>query len=323
MRPAIMGFVVIGLMANGPAHARTLRLADINDAKLNETGSKPAQPVLLKAQVLLDRAGFSPGPIDGRTGDNFLNALRSFQKRNGIKESRSLDQATWSKLLGTSGDPAMIEYTIKPVDVKGPFAAEIPASYEKKAELKRLDYTSATEMLAERFHMDEQTLEDLNPAKDFDKDGTVVLVAHVNRPAGKAQVSKIEVDKNGSVVRAFDKAGLLVASYPASIGSEEKPAPSGTLKVTRVARAPTYTYDPKFGFKGVTANEKLRIAPGPNNPVGAVWIGLSEKTYGIHGTAEPSKVGKIASHGCVRMTNWDALALAAMVRRGTVVTFLD
>jgi lipoprotein-anchoring transpeptidase ErfK/SrfK len=234
-----------------------------------------------------------------------------------------LDQATWSKLAATSGDPVLLEYTIKPDDVKGPFADNIPASYEKKAELKRLDYTGTREMLAERHHMNEQTLQELNPGKDFKKDGTVVIVANVNRSPGKAQVEKIEVDKNGSVVRAFDKAGKLVASYPASIGSEEKPAPSGTLKVTRVAKGPTYTYDPKFEFKGVKASEKLKIAPGPNNPVGVVWIGLSEKSYGIHGTAEPSKVGKIESHGCVRLTNWDALALAAMVRRGTTVTFLD
>ena len=111
-------------------------------------------------------------------------------------------------------------------------------------------------------------------------------------------------------MRVLAKDGALIASYPASIGSDDKPAPSGTLKVVRVAHGPTYTYDPAFKFKGVKADDKLHIAAGPNNPVGSVWIALDQKTYGIHGTSEPSKVGKVDSHGCVRMTNWDALALA-------------
>src|SRR4029077_6097256 len=122
-------------------------------------------------------------------------------------------------------------------------------------------------------------------------------------------------------VRVLAKDGALLASYPASVGSEEKPAPSGMLKVVRVGRNPTYTYDPEFKFRGVKANEKLHIAPGPNNPVGLVWIALNEKSYGIHGTPEPSKVGKTESHGCVRLTNWDALALAKLVRKGMPVEF--
>ena len=124
-------------------------------------------------------------------------------------------------------------------------------------------------------------------------------------------------------MRALGVDGKPIAVYPASIGSEEKPAPSGTLKVVRVAKGPTYTYDPDFKFKGVKADGKLHIAAGPNNPVGSVWIALNEKTYGIHGTPSPTKVGKVDSHGCVRMTNWDALALAAMVRKGTLVVFID
>src|SRR6185295_20148859 len=131
------------------------------------------------------------------------------------------------------------------------------------------------------------------------------------------KVGKLEVDKTRRSVRVLAPDGKLIALYPASIGSEEKPAPSGTLKVVRVARHPTYTYDPNFKFKGVKADGKLHIAAGPNNPVGLVWIALDQKTYGIHGTSEPAKVGKVDSHGCVRMTNWDALALAAMVKKGT------
>jgi lipoprotein-anchoring transpeptidase ErfK/SrfK len=124
-------------------------------------------------------------------------------------------------------------------------------------------------------------------------------------------------------VRVLAPDGTLLALYPATIGSEEKPAPSGTLKVVRVARDPTYTYNPDFKFKGVKAKHELKIAPGPNNPVGSVWIALNQKTYGIHGTADPTKVGKVESHGCVRLTNWDALALAKMVRKGTPVVFVE
>ena len=138
-----------------------------------------------------------------------------------------------------------------------------------------------------------------------------------------AQAAKLEVDKQNNQVRVLAKDGALLAAYPASVGSEQKPAPSGTLKVVRAAHNPTYTYDPEFKFKGIKADEKLRIAPGPNNPVGLVWIALDQKTYGIHGTSEPSRIGKTESHGCVRLTNWDALALAKLVRKGMPVEFID
>jgi lipoprotein-anchoring transpeptidase ErfK/SrfK len=142
--------------------------------------------------------------------------------------------------------------------------------------------------------------------------------------AGKPEKAvKIEADKQNNIVRVLAKDGSLLASYPASIGSEAKPAPSGTLKIVRVARNPTYTYDPEFKFRGVKAEQKLHFAAGPNNPVGSVWIALDQKTYGIHGAAEPSKVGKIGSHGCVRMTNWDALALAKIARKGMPVEFIE
>ena len=329
MRPIRFIPIVAILLGLAPAVAapRPLTMQDVNAAEFKTSG-KATQAANVKAQVLLDRAGFSPGAIDGRASDNFENALRAFQKRNALGDTGKLDKETWEK-LAQSAEPALIEYTITEKDVKGPFADEIPAKYEDKAKLKRLDYTGAAEMLAERFHMDEKFLEELNRAKDFDKAGTVIAVANINvkpvalpKQAG-SKAAKIQADKGNNVVRVLAKDGALIASYPASIGSDDKPAPSGTLKVVRIAKGPTYTYDPAFKFKGVKADEKLHIAAGPNNPVGSVWIALDQKTYGIHGTSEPSKVGKVDSHGCVRMTNWDALALAAMVRKGTVVVFID
>jgi len=299
-------------------------MQDVNTAELAKPNGKASQAANIKAQVLLDRAGFSPGVIDGRNSDNFENALRAFQTKNALEQTGKLDKAAWDNLT-QSTEPALIEYTITAADVKGPFAERIPKKFEDKATLKRLDYASAAEMLAERFHMDQDLLEALNRGKALDKAGTAILVANVNvKPVALgAPAAKLEVDKQNNQVRVLAKDGALLAAYPASVGSEEKPAPSGTLKVVRVAHGPTYTYDPAFKFRGVKADEKLHIAAGPNNPVGSVWIALSEKSYGIHGSSEPSKVGKVDSHGCVRMTNWDAVALAKIVRKGMPVEFVD
>jgi lipoprotein-anchoring transpeptidase ErfK/SrfK len=317
---------VLLFLAFGGAEAapRGITRDDINGAEIGKTPSKNSQAANIKAQVLLDRGRFSPGAIDGRRGENFANALRVFQDQNGLPASGELDAVTFEK-LAQDGEPVMIDYTLTAKDVAGPFSDKIPSKFEEQARLKRLDYTGPAEMLAERFHMSEDLLTEVNHGKDFDQAGTVITVANVNvKPVAlTAPVGKIEVDKTQKSVRVLAQDGKLLALYPASIGSEEKPAPSGMLKVVRVAHNPTYVYDPEFRFKDVKAKSKLRIAAGPNNPVGAVWIALDQKSYGIHGTAEPDKVGKAASHGCIRLTNWDALALARMVKKGTVVEFLE
>ena len=287
-------------------------------------------PVLLKAQVLLDRARFAPGRVDARGGSNLDKAIGAFQLANGLPGKGQLDEETWARLVADP-EPVLVEYTIAAGDVKGPFLEKLPAKMEDMRGLKSLGYTSPLELLAEKFHASEALLKGLNRGKAFDQAGTTILVPNVEPAAAKPKepgkpkekAARIEVEKAGRLLRAFDKDGKLLAFYPASVGSTEKPAPTGTFKVQAVAENPTYTYNPDFKFKGVNAETKFEVAGGPNSPVGAVWIDLSAETYGIHGTAEPDRVGKGYSHGCVRLTNWDVKELAAMVEKGATVEFKD
>jgi lipoprotein-anchoring transpeptidase ErfK/SrfK len=322
-RFAFVLFVFTAAVLAGPAWACELTLAAVNGLDFPCPQAKETRAVLIAAQVLLDRAGFSPGAIDGRPGGNFVNALRAFQQQNGLDQSGQLDAPTWSKLTTSSAEPVMSEYIISAEDVRGPFVPEIPDDFEQQAALKELAYTGPAELLAEKFHMDEELLRELNRDRMIDRAGTRIRVANVRRTPPKVQAVRLLVDKPRRFVRAFGRDGKLVGFFPASIGSEEKRAPTGTLKITRVVQDPVYYYNPKFRFPGVSARHRLKIAPGPNNPVGSVWMNLNERTYGIHGTAEPSKIGKTYSHGCVRLTNWDAKTLAAMVKKGTTVEFVE
>lgn len=272
-------------------------------------------------QVLLDRTGASPGVIDGRIGDNVNMAIDVYKTLTGTT-LRTYDKDWVKEQLEATGGPAFMEYTITNEDAAGPYVASLPSDYAEKAKLDRLGYTSVPEMLAERFHMDEGFLKTINPEANFNRPGTIVRVIDPGKPL-KGEVARIEADKAREQVRAYDAGGDLVAAYPATIGSSDTPSPSGTHTVERVAFNPNYTYNPKVNFKQGENDDILTIPPGPNGPVGSVWIALSKPTYGIHGTPEPSTIGKTASHGCVRLTNWDAQELAKMVKEGVEVTFVE
>jgi lipoprotein-anchoring transpeptidase ErfK/SrfK len=277
--------------------------------------------MMIRAEVLLDRANFSPGVIDGQDGENVKNAVAAFERANGLPEDGVLDAAVWEKLIVDTG-PVLTDYTITAADVAGPFVAEMPKKYEEMAKLPRLAFANPTEALAERFHMDEALLKALNPGADFAVAGTRIVVAAQGPDVLIAPVARIEVDKARKQVRAFSAEGKLLASYPATVGSSDLPTPSGEWAVRTIAPSPTWTYDPsRLNFGDKTAG-KLTIKAGPNNPVGAVWIDLTKDTYGIHGAPEPRLVGKTASHGCVRLTNWDAQQLAKAVAKGTKVVFV-
>jgi lipoprotein-anchoring transpeptidase ErfK/SrfK len=287
--------------------------------KITFSGKSSAEIAAL--QVFLDREGMSPGVIDGKRGENVDKALRAYEEVTGEKLDPQNSEDIMQRLAADGGLP-FVQYTITAADAAGPYVAEIPADYSQKALLPSMGYTSTAEMLAERFHMDEDYLKSLNPGADFSMPGTIIKVVNTGKNK-TAAVTRIVANKAIKEVQAFDAEGNLVAVYPATIGSTDTPSPSGTVQVERIALNPNYTYNPKINFKQGANDKVLTIPPGPNGPVGNVWIALSKPTYGIHGTPEPSKIGKTQSHGCVRLTNWDAQELAKMVKPGTIVQFID
>lgn len=278
------------------------------------------RPLTVKTQILLDRAGFSPGEIDGKLGENVEKALRAYAEASGLPSATTLTGDILDRLTRGDINPLLIEIAVTERDIDGPFLKRQPKGLDEMKGIKRLAYRDVSELLAERYHMSEELLAALNPRAQFSHPGAKVVVANVSQGKSKTEVTRVEVDKDQQTVRAF-AGSVLVAFFPATVGSEEKPSPSGTLTVRAVRSDPFYRYNPDYKFKGVKARRAFTINPGPNNPVGTTWIALSEAGYGIHGTPSPSKVSKAESNGCVRLTNWDAEKLARMIKKGVTVEF--
>ncbi|MGI4717125.1 MAG: L,D-transpeptidase family protein [Janthinobacterium lividum] len=272
---------------------------------------------LLHAQVLLDRARFSPGEIDGAYGSNMRQALNTFQAMRKLPVTGKLDDATWAA-LNADTTPPLANYTLTQEDVAGPFRP-IPNDMMEKSKLPALGYSSVLEGLGERFHASPALLERLNPGKNFGRAGEQILVPNVGGLAPLPRAAKVVVKDEAKVLQLYDAAGTLLAQYPASTGSEHDPLPVGTWKVNGVHANPVYHYNPKLFWDAEPGDKKAKLQPGPNNPVGVVWIDLSKEHYGIHGTPVPGHVGKTESHGCIRLTNWSAADVAAAVAEGVEV----
>jgi lipoprotein-anchoring transpeptidase ErfK/SrfK len=326
MKTYLAKFIFIGFVlacATSSAPAAEMTAAAINSAEPSKktlSNEKPT-PAGVRLQVLLDRAYFSPGEIDGRFGENAKKALRAYQEAQHLPNSDVVTEV-WSK-LAADDRPVIANYTVNEKDVAGPFLHKLPAKMEDMKAIPKMAYTSPREGLAEKFHMSEDLLMALNPGRRLDRAGDSIVVVDTGSDENPKKADRVEVDKDRQTVKLFDKSNALIGFYPATVGSEEKPSPSGTLKVTEIERDPIYHYNPAYRFKGVHSRKRFTIKAGPNNPVGTVWINLSRDGYGIHGTPSPGKVSKSESHGCVRLTNWDAERVAERVSKGTPVAFVE
>jgi lipoprotein-anchoring transpeptidase ErfK/SrfK len=289
--------------------------AAVNDTALaSPVGPGASGPAVLRAQVMLDRAHFSCGEIDARYGANLRGAIADYQAAHGLPASGAVDEETW-KLLNADTAPALVRTAIAPEDIAGPFAP-VPSDMMEKAKLPALSYSSPLEAIAEKYHSSPDLLRRLNPGASFDRAGEEILAPNVLVPPPEKAASVV-VSKSRRAVLALDAGGRILSRYPATIGSEHDPLPIGTWKIVGVAKNPPFHYNPDLFWDAKETDEKAHIAPGPNNPVGVAWIDLSKEHYGIHGTPEPSQIGKTQSHGCIRLTNWDVAELSRIVGPGT------
>jgi len=301
--------------ATTTAPAAQLSPDTVNSAALLDTVDAHASPAaILRAQILLDRAHFSPGEVDAGFGSSTGNAIAAYQTANGLTASGTVDATTWA-LLNRDSAPVLSSYKLTDADVAGPFSP-IPADMMAKAKMHALGYVSAAEAISEKFHVSPTLLHKLNPDKNLGHAGEEIVVPAVESATPLPAAAKVVVDRSDSSVSLLDAADKTIARFPASTGSEHDPLPVGDWTIQSIDKNPVFHYNPALFWDANPKHARADIPAGPNNPVGVVWVGLSKEHYGIHGTPEPSKIGKTESHGCIRLTNWDALTFAGAVSTG-------
>ena len=309
----VAGVVATSAMAASPLTADML----IESGSSRLVGPKMKGADVLRAQVLLDRAHYSPGEIDAVYGANLRKAINGYQKANGLQVTATVDAPTWEALNADSA-PILASYALLDTDVAGPFVP-IPAKMKDKAKLRMLGYASVAEALGEKFHVSPSLLGLLNPGKDFGRVGEEIVVPNVALAGNLPKATKMIVVGSERTLALVDTDGKTIAQFPVTTGSKHDPLPLGKWKVRGILHYPVYRYDPKLFWDASPDDAPALIAAGPNNPVGVVWLELSKGHYGIHGTPEPSNIGKTWSHGCVRLTNWDAAAVAQSIDVGIEV----
>ncbi|HEX6746112.1 MAG TPA: L,D-transpeptidase family protein [Longimicrobium sp.] len=284
-------------------------------------------PSVVRVQILLDRALFSPGEMDGHYGKNTAKAVFFFQQKNGLRPTARVDSATFQALARAAGSPQelVVQHRLTADDVKGPFIT-IPENVQAQAQLPCSCYNSLSEKLGEMFHASPELLKRLNPNVSLDslQAGQTInapLVRDTNTRGG--QVAEIVVSGRGSYVQALDAQGRILYHFPSTLGSTYDPSPSGQFRVTHVEQNPKWHYQPELLATAPDTAHEAMVPGGPNNRVGAVWMALSAPHYGIHGTNKPETIGYATSSGCVRLTNWDAQFLSRRIREGTPVHFRD
>jgi lipoprotein-anchoring transpeptidase ErfK/SrfK len=323
---ATTAFLLVPLMSKATERpAPKLRLGEISQ---------------LNMQVLLDRAGFSPGEIDGENGKNASKALTAFREDRGIPAGKRGNKSLLLALGASSIEP-IVHHKITAQEAAGPFNANIPRDMMDQSKLPGLYYRSVLEQLGEEFHAAPALLKRLNPSARFTLGEEIrvpnvsgaprgagasgepgaMLVENHERVRAHSGPVKVVVSKQSSSLTVYDKNHQIIFHAPVTSGSEHDPLPLGEWVITEVVRNPTYNYNPKLFWDADSADASVTIAAGPNNPVGDVWIDLNKVHYGIHGTPEPARIGYAESHGCVRLTNWDALEVASLVAKGTPVVF--
>lgn len=302
--------------ATTPASFSNLNLSDYAQL-VNSAEWKPGQNVnsatTLKLQALLDWNHASPGPIDGGWGMNAKKALKNFQAMHGLPQDGRMSAEVW-KLLNEkipANQPVLVGYTLTQEDIKGPYQPT-PSGSEAKSKMKGLYYQDVQEMLAERFHMDIRYLKKLNADKKF-TEGETITVFNPGAPLNE-KITHLVAKKADNILYAYN-GDRLIATYPTTVGSSDTPSPTGTFSIVNRVKNPWYR-----ATSGEGKDKKVfMLPPGPNGPVGVVWMGLSKPSYGIHGSPVPEGISRQASHGCVRLTNWDVLEVYANVDTGTKV----
>lgn len=301
----------IGLGANAASSSEFAIDTFNTDTSMPALKIESQGAAVARAQILLDRAWFSCGEIDGVYGKNMERMVSAYQSVHGLKPTGELDEKTWQSLQQDS-KLLLTTYTITEEDAKGPFL-KIPEDLAERAKMEALPYTSLAEMLGEKFHIEPKFLQRLNPDKEL-KAGATIVVPNVRDTKGPDAVATIEVDKSERVLFLLAKDKTKLAGFPISMGGENDPLPVGVMTIKNIAENPNFTYDPALMWDAKKDAEKVIVPPGPNNPVGVLWMGLSKEHWGIHGTPEPGHVGHSESHGCIHLTNWDARRVAEIIK---------